>query len=228
MEENWKFLHASKVFQISIYVSEFIEDENKFRILYNFNSEDNFLSYCMILNHKLLESGAEHFNLLKINNNFDYNILNSIDDKAKFKLLDINKNNNHNNEPKHLVKHNYINDKIKSTKININNNEDSSEQTDNNKIDSENISYNSSNNSSLEINHKNNNFIIDEFTEIHEKIKELIKSNNDYNDLILNEIVGLAKSIQYQNYYNIYNGDNYYLDKYLYLLSSKLLDKLRL
>jgi hypothetical protein len=71
------------------------------------------------------------------------------------------------------------------------------EQTYKNKIDSENISYNSSNNSSLEINHKNNNFIIDEFTEIHEKIKELIKSNNDYNDLILNEIVGL------ENLFNI-------------------------
>ena len=83
---------ANKVFKISIYVYEFIEDENKYRFLYNVNSEDNFLSYCMILNHKLLESGAEHFNLLKINNNFDHNILNSIDDKAKFKLLDLNKN----------------------------------------------------------------------------------------------------------------------------------------
>ena len=45
------------------------------------------------------------------------------------------------------------------TKINVNNNEDSSEQTDNNKIDSENISENSSNNSSFEIIHNNTNFV---------------------------------------------------------------------
>lgn len=99
MEEIGNFC-TNKVFNISIYVYEFIEDENKYRLLYNFNSDDNFLSYCMILNHKYLESGAEHFNLLKINNNFDHNILNSIDDKAKFKLIDIDKNNNHNIEPK--------------------------------------------------------------------------------------------------------------------------------
>lgn len=34
--------HASKVFKILIYTYEFIEDENKYRLLYNFNSEDNF------------------------------------------------------------------------------------------------------------------------------------------------------------------------------------------
>lgn len=44
----------------------------------------------MILSSKYLESSAEHFNLLKINNNFEHNILNSVDDKAKFKLLDVN------------------------------------------------------------------------------------------------------------------------------------------
>lgn len=68
---------ASKVFKISIYVYEFIEYENKYRLLYNFNSEDNFLSYWMILilNHNYLESDVEHLNLLKINNNFDHNIL---------------------------------------------------------------------------------------------------------------------------------------------------------
>ena len=86
----------------------------------------------MILNHIYLESGAKHFNLLKINTNFGLNILNRIGGKSKFKfkLLVTNKNNKDINKSKNIDIYNDNISKINSTMLNVNNNEDSSEQTD--------------------------------------------------------------------------------------------------
>ena len=219
---------ACKVFKISIYVYECIEKENKYRLLYNYISEDNFLSYCMILNHKYLETGAEHFNLLKINNNFNLNLLNTLEDKDKIKPLDINNNYDQNKQNINSDKDKYIMSKKNYTKLNANIKDESSVETNKNELEYMDKSSNKSINTSSEIKDYNTNFIIDEFTDIHQKIKDIINSNKEYNDLILQELITLAKIIQYPNYNNIYKGDNYYLDKYLYLLSSKLFDKLRI
>ena len=35
----------------------------------------------------------------------------------------------------------------------------------------------------------------------------------------------LCESFKYPEYYNIYKGDNFYFDKYLFLLSSKIFPK---
>ena len=64
-----------------------------------------------------------------------------------------------------------------------------------------NLSSNKNNNSFPKIINNNINLIIDDFTEYYEKIKDLIKKNKEYNDLILNELINLVKSIKYPNYY---------------------------
>ena len=227
---------TTKVFNISIYVYEFITDENKYRFLYHYTTDDNFLSFCMILNHKYLDSGAEHFNLLKINKNFDHNILNSLDDKGKILALNKNKNNINNVNIINTNQYNQDNNKKKynikrkkNSTLNINRIENSDNYYETKIEESNSLSDDNSIDLSLETNNNDESkIIIDEFKDIHDKIKDIILSHNDYNDNILNEIINLSKSIHYPNYFNIYNGDNYYLDKYLYLLSSKIFNKLRL
>ena len=68
---------TTKIFKISVYCYEFIESINGFRFLYHIKNEENFLPYCMILNHVYLNNrkfyASEHFELILINNiNFDY------------------------------------------------------------------------------------------------------------------------------------------------------------
>ena len=58
---------TSKIFNISIYVYEYQKAEKKYRYLYSYINNEEFISHCMILNHVYLDTGAEHYELLKIN-----------------------------------------------------------------------------------------------------------------------------------------------------------------
>ena len=112
------------------YIYEYIENENKYRLLYKIINNKEFISYCCIINHTYINNRVEHYELLKINRfTFNYQKLNS---------------ENHNN------------DKIDKNITNFHLNKD----TNNNNIISLNIIkkeifdiYNN-----IDINNKNNNF----------------------------------------------------------------------
>ena len=72
------------------------------------------------------------------------------------------------------------------------------------------------------------NIIIDDYIEEHWNIENIIKESNTNNDDKLNKIIEISKNIKYPKNYSNYKGNNYYYDKYIYLLSAKLFTYYRL
>ena len=85
---------VSKIFNISIYLLELNENNNRYRLLYKIINDSDFISYCMILNHVYLNKNknhnSQHYELLTINtftfdikyiNNDNNNNLNNLQNK---------------------------------------------------------------------------------------------------------------------------------------------------
>ena len=62
--ENWKFTVFQKYLIISIHVYEI---NNTYRLLYKYENIENSFGHICIINHKMLKSGAPHYELLTIN-----------------------------------------------------------------------------------------------------------------------------------------------------------------
>ena len=54
----------SKIFNVSIYVFQYIEPEETYRFLYKHENQKEFIFHCIILNHTYTDLNAEHFELL--------------------------------------------------------------------------------------------------------------------------------------------------------------------
>ena len=71
----------------------------KYRFLYIFNIESVHYQYCMIINHTYTKNKAEHYELLKINQNFfDLNFLNDMKINNYFQNIIGNHNSNNNKQ----------------------------------------------------------------------------------------------------------------------------------
>ena len=120
----------SEIFNISIYVIEFDNNNSGYRILYKINNENILIQHTMILNHCYLEnSNIEHFDMLKINQMFDNNKLNNIEDSKVNNKINIEKKrfnfiNDHNISMKQKDKDNNIEIKDNKNKFSKSNKEE--------------------------------------------------------------------------------------------------------
>ena len=92
---------------------------------------------------------------------------------------------------------------------------------------------NTSENNNLKIdspnyNIRNDKIILDDFNKEHLEINNIILNDklNLYNKIT--NIIELCDKIKYPKNFNYYNAEDYYRDKYKYLLSSKLDNKFRI
>ena len=64
-----------------------------------------------------------------------------------------------------------------------------------------------------------NKIILDDFVEIHNIIKSIIDMKDLDEKTKIDQIILNVNSIKFPKYYNYYSGDDFYKDKYKYLLS---------
>ena len=84
----------------SIYVFEINSDNKSYIFLYKYDIEDNLISHCCLINHKILDRVEPHYELITINNiNFDIIKLNS---GLSISNININKMNNSQNISENL------------------------------------------------------------------------------------------------------------------------------
>lgn len=146
---------TSKIFNVSICDYEYQKSEKKYRYLYSYINNEEFISHCMILNHVYLDTGAEHYELLKINSfAFDENELNNIN---------VNENDSisTNNNIKIINSNQKLNDNKINDKVNANNDESKHNNDLNNSNMDSNLTNNDENPKLDNPNTKNNALIID-------------------------------------------------------------------
>ena len=145
-------------------------------MIYKIENTYDFISHCCIINHKFLDNGAEHYELLKINNNtFDIKKLNDSNNSV---INNDSNNNIINNNTKNDIFKNFENIRGENSKL-FENNVDY--KTDMNiKLDNYNL-YNydeSEYNEGLKNIKFKDKIVYDDFINIHSKIKTVIKNNN--------------------------------------------------
>ena len=241
----------SKSCNISIYVFQYEENIKGYRLLYKYENENPFC-YCMILKHEYLsktkESQSQHFSLLiinkfrfnlqsindnNINNNYITNGINN--EKKNIKFVNINENSkidiSSQNNYEYLKDISINNDSssykyIWSNDSNENPNSSKLEEESNNNLQytSAEIADNTVNNNSDK---EDNNIVTNEFIHEHNQIKEIIENIYINDTDKLNKLINIINKIIYPIYKGEYNGNNFYMDKHLYLLTKKFTTNIR-
>ena len=129
----------------------------------------------------------------------------------KCKLVNIYDDNSDSNDSKNIKE--YLQNDLSKDNI-TNNNFEISSQNINSKLGEDSINI--------------NNIIINEFSNYIKDIKITIDNTNMQDSEKIRLINNLCNNLKFPNYNLYYKGEDYYLDKYKYLLSSKISDKIRI